>query len=184
MSILVRRCLRRADLVQTLVEDWRLQHDDVHFALDVEDLVQECLDLSKSLQDGWTTLLNRLFNEQIDDIGTVGEMMGTAIDRSLQVFDEVTRLLAECKRRKYDVECTAELNDAKSRIGKLKAEVASRWPSVDFEMGREALEAFHRGEYRSTEDILHELEDQAAKADSFTMISPDAAEYRQRAVIG
>jgi hypothetical protein len=69
MNMLLKRCQRRAHLAEELVEEaWLHDHRDAMQAFIAEELLGECVELGNLLRDGWNTVLERLFNGEIEDI--------------------------------------------------------------------------------------------------------------------
>ncbi len=56
MSILVERYLGRTQAVEGMVENWKVKHDQAMIAIDLDEMVRECLDLCALSQHVWKTL--------------------------------------------------------------------------------------------------------------------------------
>ncbi len=133
-------------------------------AHDLEELVQECLDLSNLLERGWKSVLDCLFNGHIDNMDAAGITMQIVFHRTLGVFHKLQNLIAYAGSKDCAVDGFRELHEATKRIAQLKTEAEKHWPSVDRCMIEESIAAFQAGEYQSTEDMLHDLESSGARA--------------------
>jgi hypothetical protein len=158
MSVLIRRCVKRSYLVEELVETWQIEHSQAMFARDLEELVQECLELSGLLTKGWQSAVHVLFDEQFDDLDTIGKMLKVAIDKSIGVFRKVEDLISEAIRKHYDIEGAEAFRRAVSDTVAMKKEVEKQWPAVNHRMIQESIAAYSRGDYQTAEDMLYGLE--------------------------
>ena len=166
MGMLVSRCVRRSRLVQELAEDWQINHREAMFARDLDELLAECVDLGRLLSHCWKQMFNLLFSEQIDDVDRAGKSLLSATERSLTVFDKVKGFLAAAKQRGFEIDGDGSFIETVSVVGELKTEMIRQWPSIDDGMMRESLLCYERGEYQSTEELLHGLQDKGSKIDS------------------
>ena len=157
MSILVRRCLSRSYLVEELVENWQLDHQEALLAGDVEELVSECLELSNLLKRAWRNLIKQLLDEQVDDLDKAGRMMLAAVRKSEKVLQVVQGQIAEATRRGHPIETSGELQKAIGETHQLAAEIAAKWPATDHQMIAESLAAYKRGDYQFAGDLLNAL---------------------------
>lgn len=165
MSILANRCLRGTYLVEELLEDWEIRHRKAMLAGDLEELVQECLDLSGLISRAWRGTRDDLFAGRLYDIDAAGKTMQIVFERSLNAFNKLVNLIAEARPCTGDIHRSDELFKAVQQVNELKAEWSKDWPLVNYELIAQSKAAYERGEYLLAEDMLNGLENSCAKAD-------------------
>lgn len=156
MSILARRCLGRSRFVEELVENWQIEHRQAMFARDVEELVSECLQLGELILHGCKSLVERLFDEQIDDIDAAGEMMRSSITRTLRTFQIVEEEVGKAECKGYNIEKSSSFRKVARELHQVQAELETTWPSVDADLIEKSQAAYRKGEYQKAEELLGE----------------------------
>lgn len=178
MSILVRRCQKRSELVHQLYEevneDWRLDensvptfdsngHQEATFASDVAELCGECSSLRPLFEQSWEALRSRL--EHIQDTQEVGRAFQAALGMAIDVVQRLLRLCEQSRKTGHAIEASAPLQNDLAKLRALAALVEAEWPFVRPELMAAARAAYQRGEYRSAEDLLNESDDGDSEAD-------------------
>src|SRR5207244_10399260 len=135
----------RAKLVEELVEDWQIRHREAMIARDLEELVQESVELGKLLNRGWSVLINRLFDEDVDDIDAAGKTMHLAVDVTQEVFKQIQARIQVANRKQYDIQGAEEFSKALESTRELKAEVSKKWPYVNHRMIRDSMAGYNGG---------------------------------------
>jgi hypothetical protein len=158
MSVLVNRCVRRSFLVEELVETWQVHHQAAMYALDVEALVGECLDLSTLLSESWPKLRDLLFDERICDIDGAGKLLEGCVKRTTPLLDRVLGFVNFVKKTGHEIARTVELERAIKEMRTLREAIEKEWPKIDPKMTEESLADYRRGEYRAVETLLHDLQ--------------------------
>jgi hypothetical protein len=164
MSILVRRCLGRSRLVEELVENWQIEHKQAMFAGDMEELVVEFIALGELIQHGWESMIDRLFDEKIDNIDAAGDMMRAAISRTLKVSTKLEEFVGLAEQMQNPIDKAHSFRSVVRNLQHIDAEVKKRWPTVNARMLNDSLAAYERGEFRTTEDLLGDTQDCGSKA--------------------
>ena len=121
------------------------------YALDVEALVGECLDLCTLLQGSWRKLRDLLFDEQIGDIDGAGKL-GRELRHadspiaSKRVFQDFHLLRMS---RKWDTRSPGSPNWSSISIeemNSLKRTIEKEWPRIDAKMTDESLADYSQRE--------------------------------------
>jgi hypothetical protein len=158
MSILVQRYHRRIRLLQEMLEDWQIKHQQAMFARDLEELVQECLELRRLTDHVWGKLSDGLFSEEIENIDPAGRLMQFAVDKAVEVFEQIATLIRKADEGGYNIDASDDFSAAQARIKEIKTELAVQWPWSNHDLIQESLAAYKRGEHRTAEEMLRELE--------------------------
>lgn len=108
------------------------------------------------MQHVWTSLLDQLFTEQIDDIDATGDTMKHALTRAGRIFETVRGFVTDAERKGHQVQAVSEFEHAVRETLRVMADLEQKWPSVDPRLVEESLAAYKRGDYRTIEDLLHE----------------------------
>ncbi|HYV38142.1 MAG TPA: hypothetical protein VE988_20825 [Gemmataceae bacterium] len=166
MSLLVRRCLNHAHLLEQLVETWQFDHQADMCAHDLGELVSECLDQAQLCRRAWKSLLKKTFDEREPDdkIFAAEEAVKVSVQRAASAFKLIQKLVEFAEQDGKVVERAAEFKQAAHDLEALAKEVDQRL-TFDPKMFEESLAAFKRGEYVLIEDLIHELQGGSAKAD-------------------
>jgi len=160
MNNSARRYLSRSCYVEDLVDEWKLSLDQAMFALDVEELVKECIDLgnlSKHAWNGFRELLLKDPNAQvIEDSGLV---MKEAVTKTLEIFRTVQSLVREMSHKGHVIQDNAGFEAIFHETKKISNKVNSVFLEVDPRDIEESIAAFKRGEYRTSEELLRAAQD-------------------------
>lgn len=162
-NIMVRKYLGRSRLAQELLEDVLIvENDNVPVAQDIEAMVAECLELEKLLTHTWQHVLELLFavpqvltDAAIDKMGMTMEM---ALEKNLALYGNLGRVIESAQRQGRTIKDAADFWIAHQNIKRIKEDVARKFPPLDEQMRKDAVEAFHRGECQSAEDLLREAQ--------------------------
>ena len=167
MSLLARRCLNRSHQLEEYVETWQIDHKDSVYAHDLEELVKECLELTPLLRRAWDSTVERLFDEtaRSDRVFTGEEVIRGAISRALKVFLRVAQLLEAAERAGFSIENAAGFKDGRHALEQLERDAEKEWPPLDSGQITDSLEAYKRGDFKSAEDMLGELQGSSTRAD-------------------
>jgi len=158
MSILVRRYLGRSRYVEELVEDWQIAYQKAQLAWDLQDLVAECIELGQFAKRTWDFLADKLFDESVAfDHDSVGESMSIALKKTLQIFIKVQRLI----KRLHQLDCPSvdnatEFEELVAQTKQANREFQEQWPGFDTDTVEEALAAYGRGDYDTSEALLND----------------------------
>jgi hypothetical protein len=125
--------------------------------------MSECVDLCKLCRHAWKTLVDRLFNRQLEDIERTGRTFLAAVTRSLAILYRLKPLVVRGAPGNGRSRDAKKFIAALSDLTSLEAEVRKSWPFVDYAMIKKSRDAYHRGEYQTTEDILHALQGHRSK---------------------
>lgn len=162
MTVLVRKYLGRSRLAEELVEDWKIGHQKAQLACDLQDLVEECIDLSNLAKRTWRALLDMLFDENVQlDHEAVGESMSISLAKTLHVFAMVKSLITAAY---FPAIANAEeLARITQETEKILKEFDQKWPeSPDLATVGEALSDYHRGAFKTPEELLNEARREGA----------------------
>lgn len=149
MSILVQRYLGRSRFFQELVEDWQLHHREAMLALDLEELIPECLDLARLSRRTWDWLLECLFDDKhkCDRVFASEGLVKDAIHRTVYLFKNVGLFISKSEKNGFLVEGANEFRQALADMERLEKETED--PSIDSRLIDESLAAYQRGEYQT-----------------------------------
>jgi hypothetical protein len=156
MSILVDRCLSRSRLVEELVENWQMDHQRAMLARDMEELVCECLELQKLLHHTWTTTLERLFDEQVDNVESAGEMLRSAINRTRRTLERVHADLVKAQEQGYTISNAENLAKSLTETKQIAEDCENTWPKLKLEMVQASLADYAKGAYQETGKLIGE----------------------------
>jgi hypothetical protein len=159
MSVLIRRCLGRSRMVEELVENWQIDHQQAMFARDIEELIVECIELAELVRRGRTWLADELFDEKIDNIDKAGEMLRTAISKALLAYDRVQKTVEAAEQMQFTIDNARQFRAVVRELRDIEDEVKKTWPTVNRQMVNDSLAAYARGEFRTTEDLLGDTQD-------------------------
>jgi hypothetical protein len=154
MSILVQRYFRRSRAVEELAEDWQIEHKNAMLVRDVEELVCECLELGKLAKYVWNASSDSLFDGMIKDLDVIGGMLRMAIGRTKYTFCLVNEGIGEAQRQGYEIARAAEFCTTVQEVNSMAVDFEKTWPAANKGMAREALAAYHRGEFMDSGDLL------------------------------
>lgn len=157
-AVIVRKCLGSARCAETLVEDFLIgEHRIAMFALTVQDLVTECLELEKESKNAWNYVLGMLFSDaHTNDIDELGCTMKIATSKLAYVYGCVEELVKRAEKQGHEINSSVDLTLARREIQKINEDAELKFPPVNERMVKESLEAFRRGEHESPEDLLRE----------------------------
>ncbi|HEV3081312.1 MAG TPA: hypothetical protein VGY66_16140 [Gemmataceae bacterium] len=163
MSILIRKCLGRSRYVEELLDNWNIGENNRSLVRDLEELISDCIELGLLIQRTSNSLLDHLFEGHVEDIDAVGDKMRTCFSRATRIFDILKGHIGQAKQA---LEGSAEFTRVHNEVARLKLDFEEKWPTFpDTELEAEALAAYHRGDYTTSEGLLRESQCQSAKAD-------------------
>jgi len=126
------------------------------FARDLEELVNECVEMGTLIVRGWRSLLEQLFDEQVDEMDAAGEMMRNSIARALRTFRLIEDCVAKVENDSYNIEKSSSFRNIARELQEIQAEFERTWPRVNDDLIERSQAAYRRGEYRTTEELLGE----------------------------
>ena len=128
------------------------------YALDVEALAGECLDLCTLLRESWPKLRDLLFDEQICDIDGAGKLLEGCVKRTLPLLDRVLGFVQSVQKTGHEIARAAKLERTIHEMRTLQEAIEKEWPKIDLKMTEESLADYRRGEYKAIETLLHDLQ--------------------------
>jgi hypothetical protein len=155
MNLVLHRCLRRSQLVEELVEAWRLDRGESGFMRELQGLVQECLDLANVIRDAWKSAQEMLIAGEITDLTVTAEILGVAAQRTVQMFAEVRKLITAAEQKGNHLENVGMLEDADRYVKKLSNSIRQCVPPYCANDVQNSLAAYHRGESQPIEELLN-----------------------------
>lgn len=155
MTMLMRRCLGRAQLVADLVEPWRRHDQETMKAQDAEELLVECLGLVELNQQTWTACLDVLFSPNARGLDELGESIRAAVQRTLTIMELLAPYLKQAEDHGHHFARRADFDEAVAQTKQLAQEIEVKWPFYDEKMVEESRAALARGEFQSVEELLH-----------------------------
>ncbi len=154
MSFLINRCRARSHLVDQLVEAWQQDYKRAMLAVDLEEVMAECMELSKLLHHAWKRSFAMLFDEKAPlDIEAEREIMLAAVERAIathQIVLESARVI----KKDYKVAGFDEFAESVPVLERLKATIEKKWPTVNNQRITESMSAYRKGEFVSPQDLL------------------------------
>lgn len=144
--------------IESTIEAWKKDHDEAMAVFDIEDLIRECVGMKMFLTAWKKHVWRRFFDEKIQNVQETGRALLDALENASKVFPHVKEAIALAKQEGYEVENSSMLDEAEAALETLKLDHATRWPFVDASQITLAREEIKSGKFRSTEDILHELQ--------------------------
>ena len=158
MNIAQDRYLRRSRAVETLIEDWDIERDHAKFMLDVEELARECIDLAALGQHAWMDLReNLVIDPNCDMVDESENVMKQAMAKTLDSFARVQELVATAAKQGVALKNLPAFEAAVQEIHHVKAKIEMVYPPFDHAATEEARQAFLRGEFITTEQLIEEL---------------------------
>ncbi len=165
MNTLLNRCQRRTHLAEELTEEvWLREHRGAMLASDVEEVIRECIEVKDLILHACKKTFDRLFDEDFDDTDWSFRILHSMIEKSIS-NDKKTYELAMRIAKGYTVEGLSSLPEAIGELERLSLEVENRWPKIDQKMVAEALAAYKRGEFDTSEDLLRVAQNSDSKTD-------------------
>lgn len=166
MVIFVRRYMRRSQMVGELVEEWRINHDQAMFALDVQEWVSECIDLANLSRHVWALFRELLLKDpNAPVIDESGRVMQTALVKTLATLEAVNGLVQEASQRGFAIHGVADLELARHETKKMMDTLEVVFMEPDPKVVEESIAAFKRGEYYTSEELLRAAQDGRFPAD-------------------
>ena len=159
-NILVRRYLRRSRSVEELVEDWKIEHDQAMFALDVEEFVKECIDLGNLSKHAWKSFRELLLKDpNAPAVEESGMVMKEALTKTLAIFHTVNGLIDEASQKGHVIQDDANFELVLHETTKISDKVHAVFMEPDPKVIEESIAAFKRGEYYTSEELLRAAQD-------------------------
>jgi hypothetical protein len=159
MSIFIERYLGRTHAVEGLVKNWKTNHDQNMFVMDVDEMVQECLDLSALCQHAWKTLWQLLRREPNGDtVDEAEDPMKKALAKTLHIFEAVQDLIAQAKDNGFAIQNAEAIAIAAQGVREISAKVDNVYPQMNEVLAEEAIAAFKRGECIPIEELIREAQ--------------------------
>ena len=155
MSLAMQRFVKRSDLVEDLVERWQADHDEAMQASDIEELCGECVALAELCQHAWEHVKTALFTGAIADTEATGRMVQGALDKSLDVLNQVAKRAADATRGGYEIRSKPDLERALNTIAEIKSKLLNKWPFIDYKKLARARAEYERGDYVAIEGMLN-----------------------------
>jgi hypothetical protein len=158
MNFTLQRYWRRSRSVETLIEDWDIEHDHAKFALDVEELAGECIDLATLGQHAWMNLRENLVSDPNCDMVDESEnVMKQAMAKTLKSFARVQEFVAAAAKQGVIIKNLPAFETAVQEIHQVNAKIEMVYPPFDHEMVKASMAEFERGEWITSEQLIEEL---------------------------
>lgn len=159
MSVFADRYLCRTRAVEGLVDNWKFQHDEAMAAMDVDEVVQECLDLSALCQHAWSSLRQIIRRDPNGAaIDEAEEPIKTAIAKTQHIFTSVQELVAQARKKGFAIQDTQKLPGAAQAVFDIKAKIDVVYFQPNEEQIRKSREQFERGECQTIEELIREIQ--------------------------
>jgi hypothetical protein len=159
MSVFVDHYLSRTRAAEHLVEDWKKAHDEAMFAMDVEGMVRECVDLGALCQHAWKSLWELIRRDPNGiAVDEVEKSIKEALSKTLGLLRSVEGLVAEAKGKGFAIPNADALASTGQAVREISAKVDVVYPQVNEEQIRISREQFERGEYQTIEELIREVQ--------------------------
>jgi hypothetical protein len=159
MSVFVDHYLSRTRAAEHLVEDWKNKHDQAMFAMDVEEMVRECVNLDALCRHAWKTLWQLIRRDPNGAaVDEAKEPIQEALAKTQQVLHSVEGLVAEAKGKGLTISSAEELLGVARTVREISAKVKIVYPNPNWEQIRISQAEFERGEYQTIEELLREVQ--------------------------
>jgi hypothetical protein len=154
----------RTRAVQEAIQSWPGGTVESGRLLDVQDAVRECLELPPALRNLWNTTFDRMTANQLSlqDLLDLRDPLESLFDEALQTVVATQERVHELEQAGCRIELAAGLEAAAAELRRLKHFIFEHWPRWDAAAVEEALAEVERGEYKTVEEILRELQDKDA----------------------
>ena len=160
MNLLLDRCVRRASLVEDLLEGW--QDKESTAEPDVDEICQECIEMCALCVRMWDHVLDRLMDAKLKGTDKVGRLVLEALNKALAASGKVVDRVAEARDKEVAIHGAAELDQAIKKLRETTDKAKKTWPFIDYEAVDRAREEYTRGRFRSIEDLLNETQAKSA----------------------
>lgn len=164
MGVAINRCLRRSAVVESLVEEWKLAHNEAMHAVDIEELCHECLDLCALWKHAWQHVTTLLLCGKLNNTDEVGEALSRAVAGSVRAITHVLSAADEIMARDFEMKGAAELKTGLRDMEAILSKIAEKWPFTNKKLIAESRAAIARGEYQEIEELLDECKGACASA--------------------
>jgi hypothetical protein len=159
MSVFANRYLTRSRAVEHFVEDWTTRQNGAAIAIDVEELVRECVDLGDLCRHAWQSLWQILRRDPNSDaVNEAQAPMKEALARTLKVIQAVKGRVAEFTERGFKISNAEALSSTFQSVQEISAKIDVVYPEVDSKLVDDAIAAFKRGECIPIEDLIREAQ--------------------------
>ncbi len=153
-------------VLEEMVESWKPDHEGAMLALDLEDLVVECLSAWEDIRRAWARTRRQASINRVWNLQEVGTGMLELLDRALRLLAEVAGLAERVARDTgHTIEGSEGLPEAIREARELREHVHATWPwddrpilKLDRRMIEESRAARARGESLPVADILAQLQ--------------------------
>jgi hypothetical protein len=157
-------------VLEETVESWKRNHEDALLALDVDDLIAECLSCWEDIRRSWVRTRRSAALNRLGDLQEVGTSVLDVLDRAIRLLVDVTALAKKVAQDTgHAVEGWEDLPEAIREARDLREHVNKTWPwddrpvlKLDRKMAEESRSARARGESRDVADILAGLQANAS----------------------
>jgi hypothetical protein len=158
MNMLLIRCRRRTRVAEELLEQWQIDHAQAMLACDVDELLAEAVELGQLVKRCWTTSLNRLFAEQVEDVDGERRALHFIARRTLRLFRKVAKIADQTVKGGHALVNLADFTANFQNMRQLRLDIAEKWPTTNEQLLAESQAARLRGEYLSAEDWLRDAQ--------------------------
>lgn len=151
----------RRGTVQTLaeaVQTWAGRPLDAEQARDVRDALRICRSWPDELQDACESLWRRASANQVEDYQKAGELFLELVDQAGRTLETLGQRTQDFERQGRALPGVAEVKGIKDKLGRFRQQFVDSWPWVTEAVVQEALAEYARGDSRTVEEILEELE--------------------------
>ncbi|MBI3824193.1 MAG: hypothetical protein HY289_16115, partial [Planctomycetes bacterium] len=139
MSIFAERYLGRTRAVEGLVENWNFKHDQAMATMDVEEVVQECLDLSALCTHAWQSLRQIVLRDPNGPaVDEAEEPIKAAVTKTSQIFQSVQELITQAQIKGYTIQNAKALRGAAQQVREIAAKIDVVYPQPNEEQMRKS----------------------------------------------
>lgn len=155
----VSRCVHRSRLVEGLVDDWQLHHQQALDVYELEELLEESLWLNELARKAWSQLRNELFDEgrleKFDELDKIFGIFRDSVDRAIKNHKRLAGLIKWAGTEGFEVKRSPELPEAEEEMRRLLARMDAEWPKFDSTRTDESMRAIQAGQFQAIESVIH-----------------------------
>ena len=126
-SLAYRYAEKRVNVVDELIEQWKLDHDDVQFAGDVDELVVQTIELRGSIDRLVAILGYEAHPDHWSDQIELAHLVGFLVQRVIKLIDDHQLLVAQVQKLGYVVSRLNSLEDFASHLRSIETRLWSAW---------------------------------------------------------
>jgi hypothetical protein len=152
-SIAYKFAHRRVLVVEEVVEEWQIDHEEAKRACDIEDLVRETADLREPVERTLSHLEKGFRNgslrgENPSALISLAHLVGSLLSKTLDLFPRVQRLAEDVQKKGYSISGLESLEDSRVAVAELRDTFYKRWQLPDKKVVETAKQELKSGKYR------------------------------------